>query len=704
MRRALAVLMLSSALIAPSAAHAAPTTPAMPDLIAEHGFGDRQNSYSWSMTWFKGKLYVGTARNEWCVENAIAQFYFKLRDFYKTQPFLNVHCAANPYDLDLRAEIWQYTPRTGTWRRVFRSPADIPNPRARGKFLARDIGFRGMAVMRDRRGRKALFVSGVTANEYVPEIARRHPPRLLRTYDGKRFQDISRPLIVRRTGRFPTRRPIGYRGLKVWRNNLYVVASTALAGDGAVFMVRNAFGRKGQFSQVTPTDMHVFELESFDGDLYVGTGSYDDGYGVYKAQQTRARLRFKPVVTGGAGNASKMISVVSMQPFRGHLYVAAVSWYNWEEAVPSTEMIRIGHGGQWEVVTGDPRPGPGGEIRNPISGLPAGFGNSFNGHIWRMVAKDGAIYAGTLDWSWYFQESHKWAPEWSWLVDGVLSHEYGFDLWASCDGVDWFAVTRTAFDADPKFDFGVRGLTSGRDGLFIGSANHAFGTQVWHSRRPVCGSSRGAQRARAARGSGRRAAEAPRHLLTDVQRNGNVISWDHSDGAVRYRVERAEYVDAPLNILRPPSMPGGLSPDLAAAPPAPRGARGRVELQVPARGPFTVIGKTSRPYFVDRTRQLRTRYAYQVVAETARGGTSPPSNMQVVPDPRPPATLRQLEAAGLPSGALSAIAGRREAGPPLARLARFRRTAKDHGLRQLAYRVERRLRYQNLAGGPAEGR
>src|SRR3954465_13724652 len=42
----------------------------------EHGFGDRQNSYAWSMAWHNGKLYVGTSRSTVCVERATILFYF----------------------------------------------------------------------------------------------------------------------------------------------------------------------------------------------------------------------------------------------------------------------------------------------------------------------------------------------------------------------------------------------------------------------------------------------------------------------------------------------------------------------------------------------------------------------------------------------------------------------------------------------------
>jgi hypothetical protein len=703
-RRVVAVLLLSSAFLAPSAAHAAPAPPSMPDVIAERGLGDSQNSYAWSMAWFKGKLYVGTGRSVMCVETAVTQYYFRSENFYTTQPALNVRCPANRYDLDLRAEIWQYTPQTGRWRMVYRSPADIRNPRSRGKFLARDIAFRGMKVVRDHRGREALFIAGVTANEYVPENARRHPPRLLRTYDGKRFHNISVPLIVRRAGQFIDRRPVGYRGLEVIGNRLYVVASTALTGDGAIFEVRNAFGRKGRFTQVTPRNMHVFEMQRFDGQLYLGTGSYETGFGVYKMRRTRRTpYRFQAVVTNGAGVGRRMVSVVSMYPFRGHLYVGVVSWYNADE-LPASELIRVGHRGQWEVVTGDPRPGPDGQMRNPISGLPAGFGNIFNSHLWRMVQKDGTLYVGTLDWSWLLQDSESWAEEWAPVVDAVLTPEYGFDLWASCDGVDWFPVTRNAFNGDP-FDFGIRTLAAGRRGFFIGSANHAFGTRIWHYRQPDCGSSTGAHSARAAQEPRLHAAEAPRHVLTDVQRDGTVVSWEPSDGAVRYRVERAEYLEAPLSVSRPPATPGGLVGESAVPQPTPPGAPGTMEVRVPVKKPPTVLGTTTRPYFVDRTRRLGTQYEYQVFAENTSPGAGVPSNVQIVPDPRPPATFDQLEAALSRADAAAAAARmhRLLRGRSVERLLRLARTTADNSVRQLAYRLGRRLEYQLLAGGPARG-
>jgi hypothetical protein len=699
-RRVAPVLLVASALMATPAAQAA-QPPGSVSILAEHGFGDRQNSYAWAMAWFKGKLYVGTGRNVYCVENATFQYYFQFQSIYTVNPAPNVYCARSRYSLDLRAEIWQYTPQTGKWRMVYRSPADIRNPRARGKFVARDIAYRNMTVVRDRHGRRALFISGVTANEYLPELARRHPPRLLRTYDGRHFHDISVPLIVRRSGTFPDRRPIGYRGLQVWNKRVYVVASTALTGDGAVFEVRDPFARKARFTQVTPRGMHVFELQTFDGHLYLGTGSFDTGYGVYRTPSARAPRRvpwrLKPVVTDGAGTGPRMVSVVSMHPFRGFLYVGAASWYNEAaDELPAAEAIRIGHRGQWEVVTGDPRQGPDGKWRYPISGLPAGFGNIFNSHLWRMTDEGGTLYVGTNDWSWLLLDTKDWAGQYAGLVDAVLKPEFGFDLWKSCDGVNWSLVTRNAFGRDPE-DFGARTLVPTHDGVYLGTANHAFGTRIWQGRGL---SSCASQRARSAR-----VAQAPRNLLTDTQRGGTVVSWEPSPRAVRYRVQRAQYVDAQVSLLPPPRAPGSFPSENALPQPVPAGTPGSVSEKAAVLGEFTRVGTTIRPVFVDRTREPGVRAAYRVVAETPSGRFSAPSNVQVVPDPRPAATFRQLQRAAAGSLAVARIAHAQRRGDrrSLAYLTRLAHTAQNVDVRQLAFRLERRLRYGNLAAARKKG-
>ena len=55
--------------------------------------------------------------------------------------------------------------------------------------------------------------------------------------------------------------------------------------------------------------------------------------------------------------------------------------------------------------------------------------------------------------------------------------EKGFDLLVSSDGVNFDAITRNGFN--DKFNHGIRVFESTKEGLFIGTANPFYGTQLW---------------------------------------------------------------------------------------------------------------------------------------------------------------------------------------------------------------------------------
>ena len=84
--------------------------------IAQGGFGDGLNAYAHSMAWFRGHLYVGTTRGNFPLMKA--RLPIKL-DVWP------VECPENPFDLDLRAEIWRYEPAGDRWERVFKAPTII---------------------------------------------------------------------------------------------------------------------------------------------------------------------------------------------------------------------------------------------------------------------------------------------------------------------------------------------------------------------------------------------------------------------------------------------------------------------------------------------------------------------------------------------------------------------------------------------------
>ena len=154
-------------------------------------------------------------------------------------------------------------------------------------------------------------------------------------------------------------------------------------------------------SEGQPRSLAVFELKAFGGRLYAGTGDFQHGYGVWKTDGGGA-LGWDPVVTEGAGRGPAITSAVSMETYRGRLYVGANGWGT---LVPAAELIRVGPDDRWEVVVGNQRQVADGTMMAPVSGLPDGFGNQFNSHFWRMETYKGALVLGTNDWSWSLHDS-----------------------------------------------------------------------------------------------------------------------------------------------------------------------------------------------------------------------------------------------------------------------------------------------------------
>ena len=137
------------------------------NLIAAGGFGDGCNSYTHSMAWFEGRLYVTTMRNNFALMRA------RLSIGLHSWP---VETPVDPFELDMRAEIWSYDPLAKTWERVLKAPKIIGS---HGKSIARDISYRSIAVFKSPGETKPALYVGT----WSP--ARGPGPLILRTEDGQ---------------------------------------------------------------------------------------------------------------------------------------------------------------------------------------------------------------------------------------------------------------------------------------------------------------------------------------------------------------------------------------------------------------------------------------------------------------------------------------------------------------------------------------
>ena len=281
---------------------------------------------------------------------------------------------------------------------------------------------------------------------------------------------------------------MGFRSLLVWRGHLFVTATPDITGDGGLFEVTRPWSNHPGLRQVSGPQFDIFEIQTFHGGLYIGTGNKQVGYGVYRTFTYNAhsrRSRSITVVGGGAGRGIQVTSVVSMHVYRNRLYVGSSGWYN-KGTLPASEMIRIAPSGRWQLVVGNPRTLA--ERQDDVSDL--GAVRRVLQPVRRPLLADGGPGRRPVRRHQRLGLPLQQDKQYAWLTETVLSGVLGFNVWATCDGNDWFAVTRDAFTGD-EYNFGGRNLvTGGQHGqdLFIGSANQAQGASIFDDRGEACGS------------------------------------------------------------------------------------------------------------------------------------------------------------------------------------------------------------------------
>ena len=160
------------------------------------------------MAWFKDRLYVGTMRGNFPL--------MKARMPIGLDPW-PVECPENPFDLDLGAEIWCYSPQDDTWERVHKSPTITGS---HGKPIPREISFRCMLVYQGAAGR--MHRRSTSAPGPRPrgrdrcccgsEDGRKFKPSLRAGLDRAAGDNDTLARPVQRTalyhaGRFPRRKP-----------------------------------------------------------------------------------------------------------------------------------------------------------------------------------------------------------------------------------------------------------------------------------------------------------------------------------------------------------------------------------------------------------------------------------------------------------------------------------------------------------------
>ncbi|MCH7883880.1 MAG: thrombospondin type 3 repeat-containing protein [Planctomycetes bacterium] len=467
--------------------------------VGVQGFGDRGNSYVWSAAFFRDKLYIGTNHNFLCIARSAGGVPLS-----GALPQLPVECESKLLDTDLRGRIYTLDPATNEVELVYISPTvSVLTSDGTRVRTAQDAGYRTMIVFREPDGTEALYV-GTFA---TPGTASAQP-RILRSVDGRIFREL--PLEFSNPDRFGS-----FRSLTIFKNRLYVLGIGRGGNSALSALLEASDPASGRFRVVSvagfgdPVNLSGFELAVFKNHLYVGTGTLSEGFQLLKTQAAgQPPYAFQKVLVQGAFRGSKNQNIVSLYPYQGYLYVGTGLNFVGLSLVPDisigpAELLRVKADDTWEIVAGEARDTPDG-FKEPISGKKSGFGNAFNGYIWRMVEHDGVLYVGTFDTSVIAQFSTDIEIENNedrvdldfppFLVDLVgradpdeigdiiSAVSGGFDLWSTTDGVNWELVSHNGLG--DEYNYGVRTFVSTPWGLYLGSANPFFGFKLYLGQPP----------------------------------------------------------------------------------------------------------------------------------------------------------------------------------------------------------------------------
>lgn len=446
--------------------------------VGLNGLGDPLNSYPHSMTWFRDRLFVGTTRSNLCL--------FKVSKIRKNVDVWPVECPDYVYSQDMRAQIWAFDPTTDPaaptntgWTLLHRAPHITSDE----EVLPRELGYRGMCLFKGRSDpAESLYVA-----TFAP--ARGHGARILRSVDGRDFEEVPMPdgfdrsiitlrLVVSFKGRLftsPTGRAGGDPNTS-GRANIY--ASDDPLNGGWEIVNPPAFG--------DPFNVGIFEMIGCGDFLYAGTGNLK-GYQIWRTRaEGKPPFEWECVVYNGAHRGPLNQGVASFCVHDGLVYAGSGIQHGGIDLMTGAgpappELIRIYPSGDWDLIVGRPRETPDGE-KVPLSGYNAGFDNFFNGYFWRMESHEGWIYLGTFDWSvmMRYAGNSKWPVSFRRAIDRIGIDRLvdllgGADLYRSRNGQDWMPVTTSGFGN--AYNYGIRTLQSTPHGLAVGFVN-PFGPRV----------------------------------------------------------------------------------------------------------------------------------------------------------------------------------------------------------------------------------
>jgi hypothetical protein len=457
--------------------------------VSQGGFNPAIRT-SQAMLWFRDALVVGTGRRPL---GFLGRYPGQVRkgDLRSGNRFVG---RAEDHELE-GAQVWRFDPSTSHWTHVYDSPLTEGRD---GQQRARDRSVRAACIFQGRSDDEPALYLGVGSLEGQLVI--------LRSKDGHHFEECAEHgLGLPEDADVPSVRCLAGLNGRLFTSPTGKNYDRGMLDDNMtdfpiVFASDDPFLGKWQpvsepgFGDLN--NLSVNELVAFNGALYAGTLNPLRGYQVWKTvARGKPPYRWQKLIDRGAWRGPASSIPASMFVYRNALYVGSGIQRQGRRGhdrygpFPG-ELIRIHPDDSWDLVVGDPRPTPAG-LKQPVSGLTAGFGDLFTHAFWRMAEYDGHLYLGTSDWRFlptYLRNRDDLSPaRLEYLQSETEAYVKGsFSFWCSPDGQDWSAVTRRGFNGNPN-NYGIRELAASPHGLFVAPTatqprSGGGGLEIWWGR------------------------------------------------------------------------------------------------------------------------------------------------------------------------------------------------------------------------------
>lgn len=285
---------------------------------------------------------------------------------------------------------------------------------------------------------------------------------------------------------FGNRNNIAINALEVFNDNLYAEATNYAEGatiwhsvDGVAWTQVTSPGFDSSYGANNPI---VFDMFSFKGQLYAGTGNWTSTSSAGQIWRSANGTDWSQAAANGLGNPNNA-GFTTITSFNGMLYAAALNRINGAEIWRSSS----GNNGSWKRVASQGFGGGSayfiitslttfkGQLYASVEatlGTGAQVWRSANGTNWTLVSSNG------------FGDTNNYQTGSATVYNGQLfmttrNDNTGAQLWRSNDGVNWVQVMGNGFGDINNVK--IESLTTYAGALYAAANNPVTGVELWRS-------------------------------------------------------------------------------------------------------------------------------------------------------------------------------------------------------------------------------